>query len=68
MSVLPQYKVFKDNMIHTVAEICRVQGGIRWYGPGVGRGWLLLNPDFDWYKQDKPSVDELLEVVTEFDY
>jgi hypothetical protein len=37
-------------------------------GPGVGQGWVYLNPDFDWKKFDRPDVDELLEVVSDFNY
>ena len=68
MSILPQYKVFDGNVLHTVAEIIRVEGGIKWMGPGVGQGWVYLNPDFDWKKFDRPDIDELLEVVSDFNY
>ena len=33
-------------------------GGTRWYGPGVGRGTVYANPDFDW------KVDSVLMQYT----
>jgi len=68
MSNLPKYKVWDNEMLHDVCELHWVQGGIKWYGPGVGEGWVYLNPDFEWESRETPSVDELLEVVTDFDY
>lgn len=68
MSNLPAYKVWDGNRLFDVAEITRVDGGIRWYGPGYGQGWLFLNPLFNWNQESIPVCDLLLEVVTSFDY
>ena len=56
-------------MLHDVSEIVKVHGGIKWYGAGASDGWVYMNPHFDWskYYGGKPDIDELLEVVTNFD-
>jgi len=63
MALLPEYKVWDGTILHDVSELIWVQGGIKWYGPGVGQGWVHLNPNFKWKDEPKPPTDELLEVV-----
>ncbi len=49
---------------HTVGELAWMQGGIKWYGPGVGQGWCHLNDEF-WDKRkvlERPkNVDILMQ-------
>ena len=63
MAVLPTYKVWDGKLLHNVSELAWVAGGIKWYGPGVGKGWAYINPDFNWKLAEKPILDLLLEVV-----
>lgn len=63
MAKLPEYKVWDGELLHTVSELSWVVGGIKWYGLGVGEGWVYLNPDFTWKINEKPDLDQLLEIV-----
>jgi len=59
-----KFKVFDGKMVHDVAELIWTTVGIKWYGPGVGRGWVYLRDDFDWENDSedgvKPPVDKLI--------
>ncbi len=46
-----KYRAWDGKMMHTVAELIWTQGGLTWYGPGVGKGTVIANPKFD-YKVD----------------
>jgi hypothetical protein len=63
MSKLGNYRVWDGELLHTVSGIDWVMGGVKWYGPGVGDGWLFINPEFDWKGKEVPDTDLLLEVV-----
>jgi len=66
MSKLPKYKVWDGEILHDVGELHWVQGGVKWYGPGVGSGWIFINLDFNWMGSKVPKIpktDLLLEVV-----
>ena len=68
MAKYARHKVWDGEMLHDVSELCRVAGGIKWYGPGVGQGWVDIDPIFEWEDEPKPKTDLLLEVVDEFSY
>lgn len=56
----PQYRVWDGKIIHSVAELIWCQGGLKWYGPGVGKGICAVNPKFDWGKEKPWVVDSVL--------
>ena len=35
-----KYRAWDGKLIHTVSELCWMQGGMKFYGPGVGEGWI----------------------------
>jgi hypothetical protein len=62
----PKFRVWDGNLYHNVDELCFVAGGIKWYGPGVGKGWCFLNPEFDWTKKGCGAKPEKIDILEQF--
>lgn len=64
----PAYRIWNGKTMHTVFELIWQYGGLHWYGPGVGSGYVWLNPDAEdqWGKTpgwpEKPKrIDMLMQ-------
>ena len=60
--MIPKFRVYDGCLTHSVHELTWVQGGIKWYGPGVGSGWVVVNQKFDWEGEgiERPKTDKLI--------
>lgn len=43
-----KFRAWDGKLMHTVSELVWMQGGLKFYGPGVGKGVIEANPKFDW--------------------
>jgi uncharacterized phage protein (TIGR01671 family) len=43
-----KFRAWDGKLMHTVSELSWMQGGLKFYGPGVGEGVIEANPKFDW--------------------
>jgi uncharacterized phage protein (TIGR01671 family) len=43
-----EFRAWDGKLMHTVSELIWTEGGLKFYGPGVGEGVIEANPKFDW--------------------
>ena len=60
MSNRHAYRVWDGKMMHHVDTLSFPVGGIKWYGPGVGDGWVEVNPEA-WDGPIPERIDTLLQ-------
>lgn len=52
-----KFRVWDGNLMYQVGELYFCAGGTKWYGPGVGTGWCLVNAKS---KGPIPKTDNLM--------
>lgn len=57
-----KFKVWDGVILHDLSEIHWCREGVKWYGPGVGDGWLKVDK-LNWPFDEVPRTDLLLKEI-----